>query len=361
MNKKTQHSNNIQNIMKFEKIRIVLFAISIGISSLIVSATSVSDSTTINDTTKVPQPFNILNTSDTIKSEFLDDTINISKPIPVGQVIYAEHKTNLNLFLDYAFPIIMLLLGVVIDRLLLKHTENKRVEREGLRWKSEIESLLEPLKQQQEVFKKFIKEYCDVKDRFDIPYINSQVLLKCEIFDSLNKEDLYRFLQIQHENEDVATHEYHKVIQVISSLKSCQHNLSDVISEMKSGSSKLINQFEEVTREYNRRLTACLDDNQLPLAVTMLQNLYNEKINKQMPYVNIFELEDSFVRPSINIIVESNGDKKVRNELRNNLQSMLDTIQGLRNEKIYVKQNLEQFVEIYGKAADTIVTIKFDK
>lgn len=361
MNKNTQHSNNIQNIMKFGKIGIVLFAISIGISSFIVSATSVSDSTTINDTTKVPQPFKILNTSDTIKTEFLDDTINISKPIPVGQVIYAEHKTNLNLFLDYAFPIIMLLLGVVIDRLLLKHTENKRVEREGLRWKSEIESLLESLKQQQEVFKKFIKEYCDVKDRFDIPYINSQVLLKCEIFDSLNKEDLYRFLQIQHENEDVATHEYHKVIQVISSLKSCQHNLSDVISEMKSGSSKLINQFEEVTREYNRRLTACLDDNQLPLAGTMLQNLYNEKINKQMPYVNIFELEDSFVRPSINIIVESNGNKKVRNELRNNLQSMLDTIQGLRNEKIYVKQNLEQFVEIYGKAADTIVTIKFDK
>lgn len=347
--------------MKFGKIGIVLFAISIGISSFVVSATSVSDSTTINDTTKVPQPFKILNTADTIKSEFLDDTINLSKPIPVGQVIYAEHKTNLNLFLDYAFPIIMLLLGVVIDRLLLKHTENKRVEREGLRWKSEIESLLEPLKQQQEVFKKFIKEYCDVKDRFDIPYINSQVLLKCEIFDSLNKEDLYRFLQIQYENEDVATHEYHKVIQVISSLKSCQHNLSDVISEMKSGSSKLINQFEEVTREYNRKLTACLDDNQLPLARTMLQNLYNEKINKQMPYVNIFELEGSFVRPSINVIVESNGDKKVRNELRNNLQSMLDTIQGLRNEKIYVKQNLEQFIEIYGKAVDTIVTIKFDK
>ena len=33
MNKNTQHSNNIQNIMKFEKIRIVLFAISIGIST----------------------------------------------------------------------------------------------------------------------------------------------------------------------------------------------------------------------------------------------------------------------------------------------------------------------------------------
>lgn len=52
-----------------------------------------------------------------------------------------------------------------------------------------------------------------------------------------------------------------------------------------------------------------------------------------MPYVNILELEDSFVRPSINVIAESNGDRKVRNELRNSLLSMLDTIQGLRNEK----------------------------
>lgn len=130
----------------------------------------------------------------------------------------------------------MLILGVLIDRIILRSTENKRVKREGARWKSEIKSLLNPLKQQQKNFKKFIEEYCDVKNRFDIPYIYSQVLLKCEIFDSLNKEELYRYLQLLHENEDVATHEYHKVIQVISAIKSCQNNLSDVISKMKSES-----------------------------------------------------------------------------------------------------------------------------
>lgn len=361
MNKNTHNSSKLQKIIKFGKFGIVLFAIYIGISSFTVSATSMSDSIIKDDTAKAINVIEILNTPDTIRSEFLNDTINISKPMPLGQVIYTEHKTNLNIFLDYAFPIIMLILGVLIDRIILRLTENKRVKREGERWKSEIKSLLDPLKQQQDTFKKFIKEYCDVKNRFDIPYIYSQVLLKCDIFDSLNKEDLYKYLQSLYKNDDITTQEYHKVIQVISVIKSCQNNLSDVISEMKSASYKLINQFDEYTQEYHRKLTACLEENQLPLEGVKLQNLFIEKIIKRMPYINILELEDTFVRPSIDILAESNGDRLSRMELRNCLQPMLNIIRGLRNEKIYVKQNLEQFIEIYGKAASTIAAIKLDK
>lgn len=361
MNKNTPHSRKSQIIMKLGKIGIVLFAIYIGISSFIVSATLVSDSTIKDDTAKAIKVVEVLNTPDTIKSEFINDTFTIPNPIPVGQVIYAEHKTNLNIFLDYAFPIIMLIFGVVIDRIILRYTENTRVNREGARWKSEIKSLLEPLKQQQETFKKFINEYCDVKNRFDIPHIYSQVLLKCDIFDSLNKEDLYKYVQSLNKNDDISTREYHKVIQVISVIKSCQNNLSNVISEMKSASNKLINQFDEYTQEYHRKLTVCLEYNKLPLEGVELQNLYIEKIIKQMPYVNILELEDSFVQPSIDILADSKGDRLSRIELRDCLQSMLNIISGLRNEKIYIKQNVEQFIEIYGEAANTIASIKFDR
>ena len=360
MNKKTHHSRKSQ-IMKLGKIGIVLFAICLCISSFIVSATVVSDSTLKDDTVKAIKFVEVLNTPDTIKSKFTNDTITIPNPIPIGQVIYTEHKTNLNIILDYAFPIIMLILGVLIDRIILWTTEYKRVKREGARWNSEIKSLLEPLKQQQETFKKFIKEYCDVKNRFDIPYIYTQVLLKCEIFDSLNKEDLYKYVQSLHKNDDISTKEYHKVIRVISEIKSCQNNLSDVISEMKSESNKLINLFNKYTQEYNRKLAVCLDDNLLPLAGAKLQDLYNEEINKQMPHVNILELEDSFVRPSIVILAESKGDRLSRIELRNCLQSMLDTIQGLRNEKKYIQLNLEQLMGEYSKAIETIASIKLDE
>lgn len=357
MNKNTYHSRKLQKIMKLGTIGIVLFAIYLGISSFVVSATLASDSTIKVDTAKAIKVVEILNTPDTIKSEFTNDTITIPNPTPIGQVIYTEHKTDLNIILDYAFPIIMLLLGVLIDRIILWTTEYKRVKREGARWNSEIKSLLEPLKQQQKTLKKFIKEYCNVKNRFDIPYIYSQVLLKCEIFDSLNKEDLYKYIQSLHKDNDIITQEYHKVIQVISVIKSCQNNMSDVISEMKSESNKLINQFNESTQEYYRKLIVCLENNQLPIEGVKLQNLYNEKIIKQMPYINILELEDSFVRPSINMLADSKGDRLTRIELRNCLQSMLDTIQGLRNEKLYVKHNLEQLIDEYSKAIVTIESI----
>lgn len=350
---------NLQNKITIRKIGITMMLFTI--SSILISADTIPDSRIVKDSVQVYELAELKNIPDTIKSEFINDTITIPHPIPVGQVIYTEHKANLNIFLDYAFPIIMLLLGIIIDRLLLRYTENKRVKRAGARWKSEIKSLVYPLKQQQETFKKFIKEYCDVKNRFDIPHIYSQALLKCEIFDSLNKEELYRYLQLLHENEDVATKEYHKVIQVISVIKSCQNNLSDVISEMKFESNKLINQFNKYTQEYIRELAACLDDNLLPLAGNKLQDLYNEKINKQMPNVNILELEDSFVKPSVNVIADSTGDTKVRNELRNRLLSMLDTILGLRNEKKYIKLNLEQLIDEYSKAIVTIESIKLDK
>ena len=361
MNKNTYHSRKLQKIMKLGKIGIVLFAIYLGISSFVVSATLASDSTIKADTAKAIKVVEILNAPDTIKSEFTNDTITIPNPTPIGQVIYTEHKTDLNIILDYAFPIIMLLLGVLIDRIILWTTEYKRVKREGARWNSEIKSLLEPLKQQQGTLKKFIKEYCDVKNGFDIPYIYAQVLLKCEIFDSLNKEDLYKYVQSLHKNDDISTKEYHKVIQVISVIKSCQNNLSNVISEMKSESNKLINQFNKYTQEYNRKLSTCLEDNLLTLTGSKLQDLYNEKINMQMPDVNILELEESFVRPSIGILTDSNGDKLSRKELRNCLQSMLDTIQGLRNEKKYIQLNLEQLMDEYSQAIETIASIKLDE
>jgi len=80
-----------------------------------------------------------------------------------------------------------------------------------------------------------------------------------------------------------------------------------------------------------------------------------------MPYINILELEDSFVYPSIDILAASKEDRQSSRELRDYLLSMLDIIRGLRNEKIYIKQNLEQLMEIYSKAIVTITSMKHDK
>ena len=304
----------------------VFLAISPGVDAMAV----ILDSATIKDTARVQNIVEIKNVPDTIKAEFLNDTVTIADPIPVGRIIYAEHKSKLNIFLDYAFPIIMLLLGVCIDRCILNHTERKRNKREGLRWKSELDSLRKPLQLQKDTFNKLIEEYCDVQDRFDIPSLSSQVLLNCEIFDSLNKEDLYKYL-LSKQSSDRATAEYHKIIQVVSSIKSCQPNLHCMISEMKSESNKLINQFNPCIQDYYRKL---------------VYSIASQKI------------EDSFIRPSRELLKTSQSEASL--DLIFCLNGMQDIIQGLKNEKTYIRQNLEQLIQAYSQIEVTIASITFN-
>lgn len=351
--KKTHHPNSSQYMKTMCCIIVTVFlAISPGVDAMAV----ILDSATIKYIARVQNIVEIKNVPDTIKAEFLNDTVTIADPIPVGRIIYAEHKSKLNIFLDYAFPIIMLLLGVCIDRCILNHTERKRNKREGLRWKSELDSLRKPLQLQKDTFNKLIEEYCDVQDRFDIPSLSSQVLLNCEIFDSLNKEDLYKYL-LSKQSSDRATAEYHKIIQVVSSIKSCQPNLHCMISEMKSESNKLINQFNPCIQDYYRKLVYSIASQKLPLIGDKLSELYSG-LNDQMPNVNPFLIEDSFIRPSRELLKTSQSEASL--DLIFCLNGMQDIIQGLKNEKTYIRQNLEQLIQAYSQIEVTIASITFN-
>ena len=350
--KKTHHPNSSQYM---KTVCCIIGLVFLGLSPIVGSIAVIPDLATIKDTARVQNIVEIKNISDTIKAEFLNDTVAIAEPIPVGKIIYAEHKSKLNIFLDYAFPVIMLLLGVCIDRCILIHTERKRNKREGLRWKSELGSLRKPLQLQKDTFDKFIKEYCDVQDRFDIPSLSSQVLLNCEIFDSLNKEDLYKYL-LSKQSSDRATAEYHKIIQVVSSIKSCQQNLHCMISEMKSESNKLINQFNPCIQDYYRKLVYSIASQKLPLIGDKLSELYSG-LNDQMPNVNPFLIEDSFIRPSRELLKTSQSEASLG--LIFCLNGMQDIIQGLKNEKTYIRQNLEQLIQAYNQIEVAIASIKF--
>lgn len=350
--KKTHHPNSSQYM---KTVCCIIGLVFLGLSPIVGSIAVIPDLATIKDTARVQNIVEIKNISDTIKAEFLNDTVAIAEPIPVGKIIYAEHKSKLNVFLDYAFPIIMLLLGVCIDRCILIHTERKRNKREGLRWKSELDSLRKPLQLQKDTFDKFTKEYCDVQDRFDIPSLSSQVLLNCEIFDSLNKEDLYKYL-LSKQSSDRATAEYHKIIQVVSSIKSCQQNLHCMISEMKSESNKLINQFNQCIQDYFRKLACSIASQKLPLEGAELSELYRG-INDQMPNVNPFLIGDSFIQQSKDLLKTSQSEAAL--DLIFCLNGMQDIIQGLKNEKTYIRQNLEQLIQAYNQIEVAIASIKF--
>ena len=71
---------------------------------------------------------------------------------------------------------------------------------------------------------------------------------------------------------------------------------------------------------------------------------------ENMPKINLFDCEDSFVRPSLEIL-RSNPFPP---ELDDTLQNCLNITLGLRNEKAYIKSNLESANAQYEKVLEKI-------
>ena len=93
---------------------------------------------------------------------FENDSVFFDEPKNIGQIVYVEHTKDIDKILEYLFPIFMLLLGVVIDRCLLKINEKERIKRNGELWLIEINALKGSLEKQRIKFYygKFKNSYC---------------------------------------------------------------------------------------------------------------------------------------------------------------------------------------------------------
>lgn len=60
--------------------------------------------------------------------KFENDSVFFDEPKNIGQIVYVEHTKDIDNILEYLFPIFMLLLGVVIDRCLLKINEKNELK-----------------------------------------------------------------------------------------------------------------------------------------------------------------------------------------------------------------------------------------
>ena len=73
----------------------------------------------------------------------------------------------------------------------------------------------------------------------------------------------------------------------------------------------------------------------------------------ELPKINLFDCEDSFVIPSLKILRSNPFPSKLDDTLQNCLNITLE----LRNEKAYIKSNLESANAQYRKVLDKIAEI----
>ena len=276
--------------------------------------------------------------------KFENDSVVFDKPQNVGQLIYVEHTKDIDKVLEYLFPIITLLLGVAIDRFLLRINEKKRVEKSGKLWLIEIKALKGSLEKQINSLSYFIKSYCDVENEFDIPSIPKYETLKCEIFNSFSKKDLYDFLSIKNKKESEQI--FHKINSIISTTKDTYEQQLHFFNKSMESASIQIDLFNTNLRNYINELlfnesyaTYFKNDYRI------LQDLLNSIVLEKMPNVNMFELQGAFIEKSLTILNKYN--KKQCSDLLVILMECQGNIQALKNEKYYCRNNFNTAIILY--------------
>lgn len=276
--------------------------------------------------------------------KFENDSVFFDEPKNIGQIVYVEHTKDIDKILEYLFPIFMLLLGVVIDRCLLKINEKERIKRNGELWLIEINALKGSLEKQINSLSEFIKAYCDKDNEFDIPSIPKYESLKCDIFTSFSKKDLYDYLSIKNKEESVQI--FHKINSIISTTKDTYEQMLQCLNKSMESMSMQVEAFDSSLQNYRNELmlnesySICLKED-----YNTLLFLLNSEVLERIPEINIFELQKSFIDKSLTII--NKHDKEQCSNLLLVLFEMQNIIRALKNEKLYLKSNYNTSIILY--------------
>jgi hypothetical protein len=139
--------------------------------------------------------------SDTTKLELKScDSLTIpTSTNSLTKVVMVKEESKFD-FLKYLLPILTLFLGILTNQWLDKITTRKRIKKSGERWVAELRSLEEPLHKQIETLENFIANHKE--EEFNIPTINAYSSLNGEIFKSLDKNELIKYVEMNNRKSD---------------------------------------------------------------------------------------------------------------------------------------------------------------
>lgn len=313
-------------------------AVSIGNSTSVIVEDSVR-ALSLNDS--------MVELSDTLFLSFEDDTIALQQPIATSQIIYAEHKDKPSVFYSIILPIIMLILGVMIDRFAQMFADRNRIKRNGKRWKRELLSYEPIISKQIMELQGFIGEYCDQPQRYDIPKMVAFQMLKGSIFESLSKEDLYSYLGRKKKYAIDIQDRYNKIMSFIMTLDTAYNQLDSSFRDFRESAGEQIEGFNHAQFRYSKNLydlNSYVPSAMAKVSYNELSRLFNVAFDKH-PDVNPLILEESFITPSLEIL--DNHDKQIFKVLTDELGKMRFYVNGMQLEKRYLKSNFENIIEEY--------------
>lgn len=288
-----------------------------------------------------------------------DNMVNLNNNPNVGQVIIIEKTNDIDKYLNYIIPVLTLILGIGIERLIENCNRKKRITKSGKRWCAELQSLKEPIEKQTESLNDFIVKYDG--NEFMIPNINIFPNLKGDNLKTLDKSDLLDYIE-SIENTDDNIKLFNQATGIISILDSIYNNIQEKTNDFLKQSSQLTGSFNRNLQEYNAQLTQLHPLQQDPNTQILspddyntLWDLYKRNIVPHLEdgRMNPFELGSTFFIPIIELFGNYHTNPGII-PILNPIRGCMNDIRGLRMEKVYIRENLTQIIEWYGNLSENL-------
>lgn len=278
-----------------------------------------------------------------------------------------ENEDN-SLLITVIFPIITLILGVLLDKLIDKYSYRKKIIKAGKRWIAEIQSLDPSFDLQINSLTRYKEELKD--EEFNIPKPQLYSSLNGEVFKSLDKNELVEYIGIKNKKIEegkhilISTHTNGYISQLTSIYDDIYKKFNTFVSQNSNWTSSLslnIQKFNNAFSHFSVELESRMGDREVledPI-FTPLANLYLQHFAPHLNdgEYNPFKLEVDFFIPMMKYMADNYKKEKIAIPLTDAMTGCLIDIKALRMERRYIKENIDQTIGFYRKLKEELPEI----
>jgi len=272
-----------------------------------------------------------------------------------------ELKSGERDYINLLFPILTLILGFFLNRGYDYFSNKKKIKKDGQRWITELRCLEQPLQDQKLSIEEFLKE--QAIDKLDTPELIIHDILDCEIFKSLDKTNLLKYLEAKNKDFNKAIELSNGVHGFISSLQYISKTIKSRFNENIENTSKHFDLFNEYLQQlmqsfaqYGVKIEQATGKDPIQDATyKQIWDLFEKFI---MPHLNdgnieIFSLQKDFIIPLGEIISINrlNDDLREMAVISSNCNM---EIKAIRMEKRYLTENYTKIISHLDKSKQNL-------
>jgi len=304
-------------------------------------------------------------TTDTVKYP-IEDSVYLSLPASKSATpVYIIQQASKSSPFKDVLPILTLVLGIAINKVLDWFKDKKKINKVGERWVAEIRGIESPIAQQIDLLKESLKKERENKYSYsNLPVVST---LDCEIFKSLDKSDLLKFIERHNKNN------YHETVLIsnqthgfISILVRLHTTLEEKYNDFLKGTSHHTTTVNENLQDLGRNFAYYQVELEKELGHDPIKDpryrpildLYDKYIepHRKDGAFDLFLLDDLFFEPLTKIFAILRHDERTKGMADATL-GCVNGIKGIRMEKHYWAENIEEIIRLYQDQLNALPTI----